>query len=263
MVEIRLLQKNKEKTQVSFLIKKITPAYANSLRRFMVNRVPVMAIEDIEFKKNSSALYDEIVAHRLGLIPLKTDLKSYNLPAACKCENKGCAQCQAKFTLKTKGPCTVYAEDLKAKDPEIVPVHDKIPIVKLAKGQELELEATAVLGMGKSHVKWSPCHVWYTYEPLIEVNNDSAQFEQHKALYPPQIFDKKGKIDKKLIIDNNLVDACDGVCEDVVKVTYNQENIIFNVESWGQLDVKTIVKRALAYFNTTLDELASHVKNLP
>lgn len=261
-MEIRLLQKNKDKTQVSCIIKKTTPAYANSLRRLMVNKVPVMAIDEVEFKKNSSALYDEIVAHRLGLIPLKTDLKSYNLPHACKCENKGCAQCQVKLTLKAKGPCTVYSEELKSKDPAIVPVYDKMPIVKLAKGQELELEATAVLGVGKQHVKWSPCHIWYSYEAHVDVNNESPQFERHKALYPPQIFDKKGKIDKKLIIDNNLIDACDGVCEDVVKVTYNNENIIFNIESWGQLDIKTIVKTALAQFNSTLDEFASHIKNL-
>lgn len=261
-MEIRLLQKNKDKTQVSVLIKKTTPAYVNALRRQMVNKVPVMAIEEVEFHKNNSALYDETVAHRMGLMPLTTDLKGYNLPSECKCENKGCAQCQAKFTLKAKGSCTVYAEDMKSKDPAVKPLYGKMPIVKLAKGQELELEATAILGTGKQHVKWSPCHIWYSYEAQIEVNNESPKFNQFKDQYPPHIFDKKGKIDKKLIIDNNLIDACDGVCEDVVKVTYNSENIVFNVESWGQLDVKTIVKTAVAQFNATLDELGSQVKNL-
>ncbi|MEM4397652.1 MAG: DNA-directed RNA polymerase subunit D, partial [Candidatus Woesearchaeota archaeon] len=71
---------NEKDNKMSFLLKDSNPAYANALRRIMINEVPVMAIEEVEFKKNSSALYDEIIAHRLGLIPLTTDLSSYELP---------------------------------------------------------------------------------------------------------------------------------------------------------------------------------------
>ncbi len=60
----------------------------------MTEEVPTMAIEDVEFRKNNSILYDEIIAHRLGLVPLKTDLKSYNLPEKCKCKGEGCARFQ-------------------------------------------------------------------------------------------------------------------------------------------------------------------------
>ena len=161
-MEIRVLENNKEQGKLSFILKDSNPVFANTLRRLMVGEVPTMAIEDIDFLKNNSILYDEMIAHRLGLIPLKTDLKSYNLPDKCKCEGKGCNRCQLKMVLKnTKGSGTVYASEIKSKDPAVKPVYGDMPVVKLLKGQTLELEATAILGRGKHHVKWSPCHAYY------------------------------------------------------------------------------------------------------
>ena len=157
-MEIRVLSNNKEERKVSFIIKDETPAFANTLRRIMTDEVPTMAIEEVEFRKNNSIMYDEMVAHRLGLVPLTTDIKSYNLPEKCKCDGEGCARCQLKLTLKVpKGSGTVYASELKSKDSAVKPVYPKMPIVKLLKGQSLELEATAVLGKGGMHAKWSPC----------------------------------------------------------------------------------------------------------
>ena len=205
-MQISLIEKNKDKIRMSFLVKGIHYTYANAFRRIMTNGVPTMAIENVEFRKNSSALYDEMVAHRLGLVVLKTDLKSYSLPQSA--EEVESAKCSVKLILKAKGPCTVYASEIKSKDPEIVPVFPKTPIVTLYKGQELEFEALAVMGVGQEHVKWSPGLIWYGYEPTITVNNNSNKFDEFKDKYPPQIFDKKGKIDKALINDQKLIDAC-------------------------------------------------------
>src|SRR3989338_8883415 len=165
-MELRVLSNNKDEGKLSFIIKDTTPAFANTLRRIMIEEVPVMAIEEVEFRKNNSILYDEMIAHRLGLLPLSTDLKSYNLPSECKCEGKGCARCQLKLTLKSKGPCMVYASDIHTRDAAVKPVYPKTPIVKLLKNQGLELEATACLGQGKEHVKWAPCHVYYKNKPI-------------------------------------------------------------------------------------------------
>ena len=261
-MDIQLLEKSKDKKNVRFLLKGSTPAYANTLRRLMMNKVPCMAIENLEIKKNSSALYDEIVGHRLGLTPLKTDLKGYVLPKKCTCKEEGCAKCQMSFTLKAKGPCTVTADQLKSNDPKVVPVYPETPIVKLAKGQELELTAYAQLGTGKVHAKWSPGLVWYTYEPTIKVNSSSSKLAEFKDKYPPQIFDKTGKINKNAIIDNNLVDAVDGVCDDLIKVDYNNTNFIFTIECWGQLDYKTIIEKALEVFDETLDDFIDTVKKV-
>ena len=114
----------KEKGKIIFTINKINPAMINTLRRYVTNYVPTLAIEEVEIMENSSALFDEMLAHRLGLIPLKTDLKSYTLSEGCKCKGKGCAQCQLHLTLKAKGPCTVYASNIVSKDPKVKPAFE-------------------------------------------------------------------------------------------------------------------------------------------
>ncbi|MBU0471490.1 MAG: DNA-directed RNA polymerase subunit D [Nanoarchaeota archaeon] len=245
-MEIKKLSKTKDK--LTFEIRGINHSYVNTIRRLILSEVPTLAIEDVEFKKNHSILYDEIVAHRLGLVPLKTDLKSAD------------EKTEVQFTLKTKGPGYVYASDLKSKDTKCKPVHPKMPIVKLLEKQELQLVATAKLGNGKQHMKWSPGAVYYTQESTITINNKSPKLEEFKSKYPPQAFDKKGQLDKKGIIDNNLVDACEGVCEEVLKVDYSNTDFIFTVESWGQLECKEMVVKAIDIFNNQLTEFSKLIK---
>ena len=72
------------------------------------------------------------------------------------------------------------ASQLETKDKAIKPVHPEMPITKLLKGQNLELEATAVLGRGKVHTKWSPGHIYYYNEAKITVKNDDKLLEQFK-----------------------------------------------------------------------------------
>lgn len=231
---------DKKSGRITFLIKETTPAFANALRRTIVEDVPTMAIEDVEVVKNSSALYDEMIAHRLGLVPLKTDLKGYTPRDECTCNAAGCAKCTVQLTLKAKGPCIVLASEFKSKDPKIKPVFGDMPIVELLKGQELELECTAQLGRGKEHSKWSPALAWYEYEPTVTIHQEKVAACKDKL--PPQIFDKSGKIDKKLIV-GRLVDACDGAC-DAVTVERNPANVLFHVEPWGQLSAREIVTTA-------------------
>ncbi|MBW2996490.1 DNA-directed RNA polymerase subunit D, partial [Candidatus Woesearchaeota archaeon] len=145
-MEVKLLKQDKEKGKLSFVIKDANPVFVNTIRRMIIEEVPTLAIETVDFKENSSALYDEVIAHRLGLVPIKTDLKSYELPKECSCKKKGCAKCQLKLTLKVKSAGVVYAESIKSRDAKCKPVHAKMPIVKLLKGQNLELIATAKLG---------------------------------------------------------------------------------------------------------------------
>lgn len=268
-MEIRLLEKDKEKTKISFLLKNSSPSYANALRRFMINKVPTMAIEDVEIRQNSSAMYDETIAHRLGLLPLTTDLKSYKLPSKCKCEGKGCAQCQVKFTLKAKGPCTVYAKDIKSKDPEIKPVYPETPIVKLAKNQELELEATGVLGVGKEHIKWCPCLAYYKHKADISVDskiNQDAELCQEIAKQCPQkIFEFKNN--KLIVVKDNelkciLCETCAEISKGLVSLNKEENSFIFFIESWGQLDCKQIVKKTIEVFDDTLENFITEVKSI-
>lgn len=254
---IELLSKDKNSGSVTFLLKNSNPGFANALRRCFQEEVPSMAIEEVEFVQNSSALFDEIVAHRLGLLPLTTDLKGYDVKDS---SDEFSAKNSVKLTLKAKGPCTVYAEDLKSKDPKVKPVFPKTPIVKLLKGQELELEATAVLGRGKQHMKFAPCLAWYSYKPKVTVNNSAKDFAAFKDKFPVQIF-KDNKIDVKLIEEHNLYDAVDGVNDEIVKVENDQTNFVFTVEPFGQLSVQEIVAAAAERLNELLEVFSEKLTN--
>jgi len=262
-MEIRILDYDKEKGKLVFLLKDSNPVFANTLRRLMIDEVPTMAIEDVEFSKNNTILYDEIVAHRLGLVPLKTDLKSYNLPEECKCEGKGCNRCQLKLVLKTsKQSGYVYASEIKSKDPAVKPVFGDMPIVKLLKGQALELEATAVLGKGKSHVKWQPCHAYYKYKPIIEITGDVKNPEAIIEADHNNIFELK---DKKLTVNKDKVLDCDlsidfSQIDKNVKVSASDTEFVFTIESFGQLSCKEIVAAAMDVFDKQLDKFAEAFK---
>ncbi len=260
-MEVRLLDKNKEKTKVSFILKNSVPSFANAIRRTIMDEVPTLAVEDVEFRKNSSILYDEMIAHRLGLIPLNTDLKSYDLPEKCTCKGEGCAKCQLKMVLKAKGPTTVYASDLKINDPKIKPIYPQMPIVKLIKNQQVELEATAVLGQGRNHAKWSPGLVHYKYKPAIEVGKvDNAN--EVAAVCPLNIFEVKGG---KLIVNKEKMLSCHlcGACHEKnpqVKINESETEFVFFIESWGQLNYKEMLTEAVKLFQSHLNEFIDIMK---
>ncbi len=161
MVEVKVLEESG--TTVSLQLEGIDRSYANAVRRFCISEVPAMAIDDVVILENSSVLYDEILAHRLGMIPIRTDLSRYNLPEECDCGNPlGCHKCRVLFVLDAKGRekvSTVTSGDLVSEDREVRPVSESIPLVKLAVGQSVKLEAYARLGRGKEHAKWQPCTV--------------------------------------------------------------------------------------------------------
>lgn len=262
-MKLKLIEKSKKNEKVTFLLEDSTPGFANALRRAMMEQVPTMAIEEVEFRKNSSVLYDEIIAHRLCLIPLKTDLKTYVLPEKCTCKGEGCAKCTLKFTLKAKGPCTVYSSELKSKDPAVVPVFDNIPIVKLLKGQELELEATAVLGRGAVHAKWSPCLAYYKYKPAIDFDEKAKNLEECTKICPKGIYIKKGNkvaIDDDKLFDCHLCGACVDVTEGDIKLNESDKDFIFTIEPWGQLSTKEIVSTAVDILTEQAEEFKTALR---
>ena len=166
---------SKEHDTVRFVLSDVSHAFANALRRIILSEVPVMAIDDVMILENNSVMYDEILAHRLGLIPITTD-QTYNLPEECTCKSElGCEKCRASFSLEIEASDpveVVYSSHLKPENPDVKPVSDKIPIVKLTRGQRLKLEAYARLGRGKLHAKWQPASACtYSYDEKSKTFN--------------------------------------------------------------------------------------------
>lgn len=261
-MDIFSLTQDKKKMNASFILKNANPVIANTLRRTIMEEVPTMAIEDVEISKNNSILYDEIVAHRLGLLPLTTDLKSYMIRDECKCEGKGCARCQLQMTLKSKNG-TVYASDIKSKDPKVVPVYPETPIVKMLKGQDIELVAYAELGRGKDHIKWSPALVWYKYKPVIDIAQSKIKDPQEAAkLCPKGVLQVKSG---KLEVNKNKLFSCDlcAACAEKnpgIKLNEKDDEFVFYIESFGQLKVKEILLKAVEMLQSNVKDFEKAIK---
>lgn len=251
-MNIELLNKDEKNNVVTFLVKDSSDYFVNTLRRTIIEEVPTLAIEDVEFKDNSSALFDEMVALRLGLMPIKTDLKSYNLPKDCKCKGEGCSQCQLELTLKSQGTGYVLAELVESKDPKCNVVYPKMPIAKLFKGQSLEFSAIAILGQGKEHIKWSPGYVFYRGVPILEVKDKSKATEAIEKLG-----DKVKETQSGLEVTNLYLwnEADEQICEqNGIQIENSDKDFIMTIESFGQLTSEEIVETAIEKINSKMDE---------
>jgi DNA-directed RNA polymerase subunit D len=253
---------NQKENKLRFVIEDTTPAFLNTMRRIATVEVPTMAIEEVAFTKNSSVLYDEIIANRLGLIPLSTDLKTYKLPADCKCKGKGCSSCEVNLTLNAKGPGIVYAKDMKTKDPKIKPIFGDMPITKLTEGQEIKLTATAVLGLGKEHTKWSTGLFVFQGYPIIDIKGKSKNAKEIVDSCPKDVFElKEGAVKIKKIDACNLCKACEKVDPESISVSGSTEKFIVTLESWGQLEPKEILDEAAEVLTAKLKEFDKLMKD--
>lgn len=192
---IKILERDNNHIVIEF--SDIARQYVNALRRLSISQVPTFAIDDVVVLENSSVMHDEAIAHRLGLIPLRTDLERFVMPHACDCKSTlGCSKCRVLLVLdaesqdKTK---VITSADLISEDDVVKPVHSEIPIVSLAPGQKLKFEAYARLGTGKSHAKWQPTSVAVVKDSKKE-EDSILVIESNGALTPEEIVIEAARI---------------------------------------------------------------------
>ena len=181
---------SKDSQKISVKLKGVPIQYANALRRICLNGVPIFAIDTVDIIENSSVLPDEGLAHRLGLIPITTDLSRFNEPSKCDCNSEsGCSNCKVMLVLDTGESDvtrTVFSNELSSEDDSIKPVSDKISIVQLAPGQRVKIECYARLGRGTDHAKWNSANI----STLIETDKKDESIltvESTGALDPEKI----------------------------------------------------------------------------
>jgi len=267
-VKIEVLEK--DGTNLRIVIKDVDVSLMNALRRIGLAEVPSMAIDEVVMIENSSILQDEIIAHRLGLTPLKTDLDSYNLPGACKCQSEfGCSLCRVTLTLDAEakeGTRVVYSGEIKSEDPDTIPVSDKVTHVKLAKGQKLKLEAYARLGKGKVHAKWQPVAVCaYKYHPKIEVISKNCEdCAKCVDICPKKVLTmKENKVDVRDLLACNLCMDCVDACPTEpkgIKVEWEKNAFIMNIESTGALPPERVLQEATKILDSQLKEFEEQLK---
>jgi DNA-directed RNA polymerase subunit D len=254
---------HKTDSDIKFLVEGVKPSFVSALRRIMMTEVPTMAIEWVDFKKNDSALNDEIIANRLGQIPLTFDQKVYNLPEMCKCEGKGCSRCQVKLTLKKKGPCMVYSGDLKSTDKDVRPVYDKIPIVELFEGQDLQFEAVAQLGLGKTHAKWQGAVVGYKNKPDIKIDRDLKPKDEYVKSCPVNVLEIEGdKLIAARPMDCTLCMECVEASGERIKVRPVEDSFIINVETTCGLPAGDVVVTAAEILEDKMNEFGKALGKL-
>lgn len=198
---------------------------ANTLRRIMMAEVPTLCIDLVEFEENTTVLQDEFIAHRLGLIPLRSErvggMAAWNYNHECDCEDF-CNNCSVRFHLdgdfdrlaeglashQQEIAISLTSKDLLSATSDVSPVHfatvdeeqmshdNGIVIVKLGPGQRLKLTAIAKKGIGKEHAKWNPvATVAMKHEPIVKLNEDILdQFTEEQKLQlvdccPTQVFE--------------------------------------------------------------------------
>jgi DNA-directed RNA polymerase subunit D len=279
-MEIKILEMTD--TKAKFVVSNASPEIANSLRRVLIAEVPKMAIETVEFHlgqiqgspddeneeyESVSPLFDEVVAHRLGLVPIPTDPELYVFKKDCNCGGEGCPRCTIMYSLNKKGPCDVYSGDLEPLGDATLKVKDElIPIVRLGKRQAILAYAFAELGIAKVHAKWQGTSgVGYKYFPMVKIDEKKCD---HGATCipacPHKVFGKEGN--KVKVIDEHncmLCGACLKVCKNqAITVEGDESKFEFVFETDGSLTAQQTLDIALKILEKKFDDFRELVSSL-
>ena len=260
-MKVKVLTQREDYLKV--LLEETEPAFANALRRVLIADVPKMAIEDVEFHlgpiraedgkeyESVAPLFDEIVAHRLGLVPIPTDLALYNRREDCpSCHGEGCPSCTIIYSLNKRGPGLVTSADMEPiGDTKLRPKDQGIPIVQLAEGQAILIYATAQLGTGKEHAKWQATHgVGYAYLPTLKAGSKAID-----PLDPSIPFCSAHMLTTSQAEETvELPEDC-ALCAkfreaykvDSVKVASDPSRFVLQFETDGSLPAKDVLAKAL------------------
>ena len=265
--------KSKTKEEIIFDITGIDPTLVNTLRRIMIAEVPTMAIETVIINQNTSIIPDEVLAHRLGLIPILADANDFEEKKEDEDFNeKNCL----KFNLKVK--CEkgkngkiineqIFSKDLileflgeqknkfydeKNKKYKVGLVHDDIYLNKLTPGMEIDLVCYCVKGIGRTHAKWSPvCTAYYKLlnkiNILKEINGNDA--EELRQLCPKGVFvvNKKGNIEVGNIRECTSCRECirKDKFKEYIELGKIADHYEFHIESVGMYSPESIFFRAI------------------
>ncbi|AGI47432.1 DNA-directed RNA polymerase, alpha subunit/40 kD subunit [Thermoplasmatales archaeon BRNA1] len=275
--------------KAKLILRDCTPALANALRRTMLQDIPKMAIDKVEFhlgevmsqetdeaSESITPLFDEVIAHRIGLVPIPTDYESFTFQDQCECGGVGCPHCSIMYSLNKTGPATVLSEDLQPLGDKSLAVKDgNIPIVELTKGQAIIVYGTAVMGTARKHVKWQAAFgVGYSYMPVITVKEDkAADPEVIKAAlenYPGLFEEKNGKLvvadiwkapDFGKGIGADLPDTPD-VLKDFATVDWDDSEFLFKYETDGSLTAQQVLDKAIEIVKAEAADVSAQIDAL-
>ncbi|ETK93167.1 hypothetical protein F441_02019 [Phytophthora nicotianae CJ01A1] len=254
----------------------VDAAIANALRRILLAEVPTMAIEHVYIWNNSSIIQDEVLAHRLGLVPLNVDPREFqafpdNEEAEATDENTIVFKLDVTCKFDPEHPkdptkaihSSVYSRDLEwvpqgnqeERFGSIRPVHEDILIAKLRPGQSIALEAHCRKGVGKDHAKFSPvATASYRLMPKVELTEKVEGAEAKRLVEECQIglFDIEdiGGVPTAVVKDQRVCTMCRNCIREPswnekIRLGRQSDHFIFSVESVGMIKPEELLLEAL------------------
>ena len=228
-----------------FLVRGVTPAFANGVRRAMIADVPTLSVDTVRVIENSSVMFDEQLALRLGLVPLTT-------PDDYRPDET------VTLAIDVEGPATAYSGDLVSSDEQVQPAEENVPIIDLKEDQRLELEADAELGYGKDHAKHQGgVAVGYRHLQRVEVVGEKGEFEDDDHRIIRGVIEDDGELIDTATFDNDLSERYPGK---EVEVTDVPNAFVFDVETDGSMSIDDLVLKAAESLKARADELEEAVQ---
>ena len=261
-MDIDIIELSERKAR--FVLSGVSAAFANALRRSIISEVPTLAIDDVNIYDNTSVLFDEQLALRLGLIPLKADTTRFTFPAECKCEGQGCPSCQVSLTLSAEGPKVVYSGDLVSTDPDVRPTEATIPIVELKEKHKVVVESIARLGTGRQHARWQAgIASGYKNMPVITIGDCDLCGECIKVC-PRDILKINGDNIKIVnVIDCSLCRLCEDACDmNSIKVSDDPESFVLTFETSGSITAAELAVEAAESIKKRAEQLGGMLEAL-
>ncbi|MEM2154740.1 MAG: DNA-directed RNA polymerase subunit D [Nitrososphaeria archaeon] len=268
-MQVKVLEESYDKIRVLF--EGYPRIYVNSVRRAALSLVPTMAIDDVVILENSSSFYDEVIAHRLAMLPLKTPVGKYVLPSECDCKSSlGCPRCRVLLVLDVEAGDrvrTVYSGELVSEDEDVKPISPNIPILKLSPGQKVKLEAYAKLGRGKDHSKWQAAtvSVLKSYPVIIKSKSCDNCGACVDACVKNVFSIKDGLLQIENPLNCNLCMQCVKACKSEPKgISVNEadDKFILIIESVGSMSAREILLSAVKEVMLQVDKVIDNLSNM-
>jgi len=241
---------------IKIKVKNIDYTLANSIRRSSYE-IYIPAIEEVEFFANDSVLYDEILAHRLGLIPLIPN-REINIKEECSCKGKGCNKCMLKVKLEAKGKKMVYSNEIEGEAKALF----NMPIVWLEEGQELKCIGYIKMGNVFEHSKYQAGLV--IFNPVFKLLDFNPSFFEKNEEGKKIVEKFKIELKKGVEINEKQYEILDFIKEKYpdskIQLELSEEDFIFYIETYSYLKPEEIFVKSIKALDKNLSELLEKIK---
>jgi DNA-directed RNA polymerase subunit D len=251
--------------RIRFLLSGVTAAFANGIRRACMSEVPILAIDELSLYDNTSVLFDEQIALRMGLVPLQVeDPDVFSRAEECQCNGEGCPGCRVEFMLSVEGPGMVYSKDIQFTDPSVKPAFDKIPIVILGENEKLVMEGYATKRVGRDHSKWQAGTLCgYKNLQSIEIGECTGCGKCVEVCPRQVLVMEDGRAKATNTLECSQCKLCVDACEaGALKVTPVLDSFVLTIESSGCMPAKDLVSRAAVGIKKRAEELDAKLAEL-